>query len=125
MHDGTIVGHAGLGDDLVVEVERQIGLVIGDTFDEGGQVAGLYLTPQSLNGRLADDVMNGDFREWSRVVMRGQTMRFGVDLFETTPAALKHWTRLSPTRKDEAWFISKEPLKRETSAKGLNKAGSD
>jgi len=86
---------------------------------DGGRVAGIYLTPKSLNGRLADDVMNGDFREWSRVMMRGQVMRFGMDLFETVPDALRHWTRLSPSRKDEAWFISREPLRREVVAKGL------
>jgi hypothetical protein len=77
----------------------------------GGQVGGMFLSPHALDGRLATEVMNGDYREWSRILMRGQVLRFGVDLFEDNlPPPLKHWQRLSPTRNHEAWFIAKEPV---------------
>jgi hypothetical protein len=77
----------------------------------GHQVGGMFLSPRVLDGRLATDVMNGDYREWSRILMRGQVLRFGIDLFQQNlPPPLKCWQRMSPTRNHEAWFIAKEPL---------------
>lgn len=78
---------------------------------KGGEVGGMFLSPHVLDGRLATDIMNGDYREWSRILTRGQVLRFGVDLFkDSLPLPLKHWQRMSPTRNHEAWFIAKEPV---------------
>ncbi|MCB1237114.1 MAG: hypothetical protein KDM91_18755, partial [Verrucomicrobiae bacterium] len=74
------------------------------------EVGGLYLTPASLDGRLSTNLTQGEFRDWARLLLRGQVSRFGSDLLSKPPASLRYWQRMSPVLDRESWFIAAAPL---------------
>ena len=45
-------------------------------------MAWIFLTPESIDGRLATQVMKGDYGPWSRLVLRGELFRIGLDTME-------------------------------------------
>ncbi len=82
---------------------------------EGLSTAGIYLTPESLDSRLATDIMDGEYSAWSKLMLRGQVGRFGVDLL-AKGSPFPHWVSLSPSSRHQAWFMSDRPRWEEASS---------
>lgn len=84
---------------------------------EEGRIAGLFLSPQALDGRMDSDLLAGDYREWSRLFLQTSMQRFGADLLgEKKEDLFSHWQDLSRGKASQAWFVAAEPiwLERET-----------
>lgn len=45
-------------------------------------LAGIFLTPESIDGRLATEIMKGEYGSWSRLIARGEMFRLGLDTME-------------------------------------------
>ncbi|NNE91201.1 MAG: hypothetical protein HKN23_06100 [Verrucomicrobiales bacterium] len=77
-------------------------------------VAGIFLTPQTLDQPLASGVMSGDYEPWNRVLLNGPLKSVNVTVFEQAPSGLRYTQRLSASNDQESWFFSSRPIWRET-----------
>ncbi len=77
-------------------------------------VAGLFLTPQTLDQPMVSGVVAGDFEDWNRILLVGPMKSLGVEVFDQMPSGMRYGKRLSASKSQESWFFSPRPIGNKT-----------
>ncbi|MDC0322201.1 hypothetical protein OAL55_02435 [Verrucomicrobiales bacterium] len=73
-------------------------------------VAGVFLTPQTLDQPLASGVISGDYAPWNRILLAGPLTSVYINMYDRMPSAMQYGKRLSASKNQESWFFSPRPI---------------
>lgn len=73
---------------------------------EGLKPIGFYLSARIVDGRWMSEISQGDFRQWSALVVGAEPKDALADLLRSHE--LRHRLNLSPSRNQRAWLVSDE-----------------
>ncbi len=63
--------------------------------ERGKGIAGIFMTPLSLNAEHIADIFTGDYHDWAAPAMRGILMGFGVDVMAQTDLPCRYFLPLA------------------------------